>query len=424
MPALPDPALWPLLANEGLAKHTSSEWSCLLNSSDVSTVPLSPVKGELAEFIRCPHTGVPLEIHENWNGSFSALPPTAALSDSRIDGLSVDDLRLFKVDWINLLESVRIPMKLAGNIRILSNKPPLWHIGTSPGTTFYFSIANSPTELSNILPFIQSVSSARLLLPSASDNSFAELTRQGIAFHLLDSSDPQEIKIPDPGAHSRYRINEQPGGWKIVFDGEDASVVNLKGLALVAYLLKHPPTAPIHILELESKVFPSPTFDTNPVDADTEADFETLGLSISERLKEFNLNKDNAETEDALRTLLFGLKSRLSDPDTDDTARAIAEKTIAEIEIFLAGGVPKHTDQASKAYERVRQQILRLLKKLREPIRKTGKPSPVLVAFAEHIEEHLIKPSRRYSRNRQSRVKAGVAQTLTYEPPPGITWTD
>lgn len=424
MPKSLDPQLWPLLAQNYGCRQTLAEWNHTLGSAGRKSVPLTSLKGERAEFIRCPETGIHLEIFENYDGSFSALPPADSELDSRIDGLALADLQLYEIDWLSLLSGLQQEFCLVGEIRILSYKPPFWHLGSVSEVSSYFSIVRSIEDIAFILPFIQSDAGTRLLLPSVSNTAFAELTKTGVMFQVLDSLATATIPDATPKKHSRYRIHEQPGGWQIVFAGKEASVGNLKGMNLIAHLLKNPPTAPVHILELESRVLPVPSLDTIAGEMETADDDESVGLSISDRLKEFNLNMDNADSNAALAAMLPGLKEKIADPETGGKDRALAEKTITEIQAFLDDGGPKHVDQASKAYERVRQQFIRLLKKLRQPLGSTGTPSPELVDFAEHLEEHLLKPSRRYSKNRRSRVKAGVAQTLTYEPPPGIAWTD
>lgn len=116
--------------------------------------------------------------------------------------------------------------------------------------------------------------------------------------------------------------------------------------------------------------------------------------------------------------MLDTVEGRIADPDTAPEAREAAERQRDEIQAFLYSGGPRHSDQASKAYDRIRNQLNRLMNRLRAE----GESTPAVSAFAEHLEEYLVKPSRRYSGSRRSRVRAGLAQTFTYEPPPGVVW--
>ena len=94
MPESLDLNLWPVLARFHAHRQTHSEWERGLGPEGIESVPLALAKGERADFIRCPDTGIPLGIHENWNGSFSALPPVDTELDSRIDDLTLADLRV------------------------------------------------------------------------------------------------------------------------------------------------------------------------------------------------------------------------------------------------------------------------------------------------------------------------------------------
>jgi hypothetical protein len=53
-------------------------------------------------------------------------------------------------------------------------------------------------------------------------------------------------------------------------------------------------------------------------------------------------------------------------------------------------------------------------------------PDPVAVAFAEYIEQHILVPSRRYTRAKSGanvRVARGeLAGRLIFECPPGHRW--
>ena len=68
-------AIWRLLTKYRDAERTRIEWSHIFSGVPSSSAPLVPVVGRRADVVRDPDTGIPLQLHENRNGTFSALPP-------------------------------------------------------------------------------------------------------------------------------------------------------------------------------------------------------------------------------------------------------------------------------------------------------------------------------------------------------------
>lgn len=424
MPELSDPQVWPLLAAVHNRRQTRREWHSVLGGAHSQSVPLLRIQGERAEFIRCPETGLPLEIHENWDGSFSALPPADTEIASRIDGLTLEDLHLHELDWQALLKNVQAQWALSGAIRCLSYNPPLWHLGESEGIPCCFAVLAASADVDEIFPFLHSASQSRLLIPSASDKIFSALTRAGLEFQVLDSSPTNTFSVPGNKPESPYRIVRLAKGWKIVFSGQEAILTEQGGMRFVEYLLKNPPVQPIHVLELEavtapvSKVFSGPQEIVHP---ETE---ESVSVDRTAILQERNLGLDDAETQRALWAVRKESQAILDNPLSGPRERAVAQKSVEDIDAFLKRNGVKETSGAKASYDRVRKAFSRLLKLLKEFRDQQGRPEPVFIQFAEHLDEYLIQPSRRYSGTSRSRVRAKVAQTFTYEPPPGVTWTD
>jgi len=192
------------LATNHAERKTLIEWSRLFGSPALNSVPLAPVKGELAAFIRCPVTRIPLEIHENQDGSLSALPPAETEMESRIDGLTIKDLRLYKIDWPELLQTLRRDLELSGRLRTLSLNPPLWHLCAGASRPYFFSILTSAEEVREIASILKSDSGGCLLLPTASDNMFVALMKEGVVFRVLDDFPSQ------PGCFLENRSTEVP----------------------------------------------------------------------------------------------------------------------------------------------------------------------------------------------------------------------
>lgn len=425
---LPDQRHWSLLAAHHSRSQTLREWQSVLGGIPLQSVPLIRVQGDRAEFVRCPETGIPLEVHENWDDSYSALPPADSELDSRIDGLTLEDLHLHELDWQKLLQNVQVQWTLSGAIRCLSYKPPLWHLGESSGIPCCFAVLTIPSDVDEILSFIHSSPQSRLLIPSASDKIFSALTRAGLEFKVLDSSPVAAFPVPENKLVSPYRIAKLYKGWRIVFNGKEEVFPDMKGMQIIAHLLKNPPNAPIHVLELESAVrsnrplHQSQILDNEEDESDedyTEPDrAQATRPCFSDRLQELNLNMDSKEIEKNLLRERSKYQELIANPKMSNGAKADAQTKIGQIDAFLHSGNPKHIDQSSKAYDRVRQQFNRIMKKL------NSSQSQSLKNFAEHLQNQLIEPSRRFSGTSHSRAKAGVAQTFTFEPPPGVIWTD
>jgi hypothetical protein len=428
MPKLLDQKLWSPLAAHHSRRQTFREWQSVLGCIPLQSVPLIRVQGERAEFVRCPETGIPLEVHENWDGSYSALPPADSELDSRIDGLTLEDLHLHELNWQKLLQNIQRQWNISGLVRCLNLNPHLWHLGLSEGLPVCFAVLNSPADAEAALPFLQTAPKPRLLLPSASDKIFSALTRAEIQFQVLDSTPVPTFPIPGNKPASLYRMARLAQGWRLVFEGKEDIFSDMKGMQIIAHLLKNPPNAPIHVLELESAVrsnrplHQSHIHDNEEDESDedyTEPDrAQATRPCFSDRLQELNLNMDSKEIEKNLLRERSKYQELISNPKTSNGVKADAQTKIGQIDAFLHSGSPKHIDQSSKAYDRVRQQFNRIMKKL------NSSQSQSLKNFAEHLQKRLIEPSRRFSGTSHSRAKAGVAQTFTYEPPPGVIWTD
>ncbi len=79
----------------------------------------------------------------------------------------------------------------------------------------------------------------------------------------------------------------------------------------------------------------------------------------------------------------------------------------------LAGTHHRTIDEAFKTAKSVRQAIRRVCLSLAEAQDEQHRPHPVLIAFAAHLQKHLLGPSQPGS------VPPGH---LVYEPPEGVIW--
>ena len=178
-------ALWPLLTQHRDALRTQAEWSCIFAGFDPVGCPLIPVVGGRADSVLCAETGIELTIHENRNGTFSALPPEGSELDSRIDGLTIDDLRLYRLDWFSVCQAVAAQLRLSGQVRTIQSHPWFWHLGELRTDTYlypYFLAAiRSDTEADTVVATLTPKLTARLVVPVLSDLAFQRITAAKIA---------------------------------------------------------------------------------------------------------------------------------------------------------------------------------------------------------------------------------------------------
>jgi len=235
---------------------------------------------------------------------------------------------------------------------------------------------------------------------------------------------PPPVTIAPEAPGPPFRLRQFRGNWEIVFDGERASIGHEKGLSLVEYLLKNPPKQPIHVCDIEAEVCDVKADKKGiPVIEDPETG-ETITLGRHTRLQERNLSLDDQDGARRLWQIRRKYAAVEDDSDANETERREARQLVEQIDEHLSKTVASQKNNATKAYDRVRQAITRLMKNLTSFQDNKGKGNGVYHAFADHLQKHLIDPSSRYSGTRSSRIRTQVAQTFTYEPPDGVSWSD
>ena len=424
-----NPALWPLLTQHRDASRTGAEWKRIFAGFDPAAIPLLPVVGGRANFVLCPETGIELAIHENRNGTFTALPPEGSELDSRIDGLTIADLRLFRLDWPTICQTLSLNLGLAGKVRTVPGKPWFWFLGESRTDTYlypyFLAVIRSDTEADEVIVALKSKLSARLLVPALSDSIFHRLTEAKLALHVLaDGGVPQFPAAETLLPAARFMLRQGRGAWHFTIDGISGTIADEKGLHYVEYLFKNPPEAPIHAADLQAEVC---EMDTNAegvteiVDPDSG---ERITLSRTARLQEHNLSIDDRDANQHIWRIRRSWQRIIDDQAATDMERDEARAEKDKIDGVLASKALRDTSNAAKTYDRIRQTITRLLKHLDAKKTKDGEKDPAYEALANHIRLHLSAASRRYSGTRTSRTRTGTAQTFMYERPEGIVWSD
>ena len=240
------------------------------------------------------------------------------------------------------------------------------------------------------------------------------LAAQGITGEMLT--------VEHDSAGIRFALRRDLAAWKLVFDGRESVLKHERGILYVAYLLQNPPKEPIHALDLAVKI-PDIYRKQLGITATTDATSgETVPLHRHARIQERSLGLEALESAKAVWKAQQKWEAVLDNEKTTEPERAEALRKLEEIAQFQRRYAEHSKSNADNLVRAVRRAITRFYDGLSQALDKDGKPHPVLTPFAEHLHEHLLKPSARFSGRYRSRSRTGVAGCFTYEPPAGVTW--
>jgi hypothetical protein len=186
----------------------------------------------------------------------------------------------------------------------------------------------------------------------------------------------------------RFALQRGQGAWGLTFDWQQVAFFDRAGMPFVDYLLKHPRQS-IHPLDLIAKVL-------------DEAPLQQRAAAL-----------DDAAATKAHLHELERLRAIIDSDEASAAEKQEAEEGLDQAERSGAGVHHRTMDGAVKAARSVRQAIRRVCLSLAEAKDEQGRPYPALIAFATHLQKHLLDPSQ------PGLVPAGH---LIYEPPPGISW--
>ncbi len=228
----------------------------------------------------------------------------------------------------------------------------------------------------------------------------AQLIKQDAANWLAQHGGGDVVGIEDEGNGARYILRKGLGGWELVFDGKKGGLLpDWKGLRYVAYLLKNPPSEPIHGSELGKRVLDDVVIVQRNLAADDPESFA---------------GKKKAERE---------CRAILEDDSATEVEKAEASLELADIGDWARKHLRGTEGNEQKQVRAIRQAIRRLLENLAIVKDDSGKPNAVVQEFGRHVERYLWQPSSRSGGGRNSRVRSGLAGRFTYEPPDGLTWS-
>ena len=405
------------------------EWTRIFAESGSANVQLVPVVGRRAQTVRCPDTNIPLELHENRDGTFSALPPADSELDSRLDGLTIEDIRLHRLDWTAICRDLATTVGLTGHVSAIPGKSWLWRLGElGDGTrihTYFLAVIRSDFEVASLVPALKTIPSVRLLVSDLNDTALHALDQSGIAFRLLSQGVPpvfadDEPKRPRP----RYMLRQGSGAWLFTVDGRDGNIADEKGLRYVEYLFKNPSTVPIHAIDLQANVCEVKAGNGGLFEIIDPVTGKRITLSKTARIQERNLSIDDRENIRRIWKIRHDWQAISNDESATEMERTEAREEVAAIDTVLNSMAFRNKSNAAKDYDRIRQAITRLRKNLDAKTTKDGRKDPAYAALSEHIRLYLVESSRRYSGTRTSRTRAGTAQTFIYERPDDVIWSD
>lgn len=225
--------------------------------------------------------------------------------------------------------------------------------------------------------------------------------------------------VPPP---PRFALIKGRGSWTLIFDGRMAPLNHEKGIFYVAHLLQNPPREPIQALDLAVKVPEIYRKQLGVAATIDQMTGEAVPLDRHARIQERSLGLEAMQSTRAVGKIQQKWEAVLDDEKISEPERAEALQKLEEIAEFQRRYAERSKSNADNLVRAVRRAITRFYDGLARALDKDGKPHPVLVPFAEHLHEYLLKPSARFSGRYRSRSRAGVAGSFIYEPPPGVTW--
>jgi hypothetical protein len=224
----------------------------------------------------------------------------------------------------------------------------------------------------------------------------------------------------------RYSLRRESACWVLVFKNGYGYLKYEIGLAYVAWLLSHP-GEPVPSATLFSRfsgghrkylaLTELPDLETN----------ELKPLMDGVGMDQLSADEDEEKARSAYYSKLREYRETLNDQTIPESERLEAQRLYEELRAFLKEHYRPAPCPGRAVTKRVHKSIQRLCEHLRRPLAGEPAPSPVAVAFAEYVEEHILVPSRRYTRARPGarvRIARGeLAGRLVFECPPEDCWS-
>jgi hypothetical protein len=208
----------------------------------------------------------------------------------------------------------------------------------------------------------------------------------------------------------RYALRRGFKVWQLIFDRKTALIQHEAGLVHVAWLLAHPGAEPIHALDLAGRA---------AVEHPEEKRELATGLPVNAVVRQRSLTMENSSTTRAVWRKQRELEGILEDERESEQVKAEAQRELDELMFVRSKQLRQFADDSARTAHAVRRSIRRLYHRLARAVDAEGKPHRVFRAFAAHLQNHLLIPSRRWA---GSRAAGDYPGCLVYEPPRGVWW--
>jgi hypothetical protein len=237
---------------------------------------------------------------------------------------------------------------------------------------------------------------------------------------------PSPLLTTETAAASDYSLRREPGCWVLVFEGQRAYLQHAVGLAYVACLLAHP-DEPVASATLFSEFSAARRKDCPLAELPDPETGELKSVTEGVGNTQLPTGHEEAEARKIYSARLHELKETLDDPGTLASERAEAQRLYDDLVAFLKRHYRPASQSGQAVTKLVHRSIQRLCENLRKPVLGRKVPDPAARAFAEYVAEHILVPSRRYTRAKPGasvRIARGeLAGRLIFECPPGHRWS-
>ena len=223
-----------------------------------------------------------------------------------------------------------------------------------------------------------------------------------------------------------YSLRREAACWVLVFKGGSAQLKKEVGAAYVARLFSQP-DEPMPSATLFSNCSAGHRKNSSAAELPDPETGRSVPLTDGVGTAQLRPDQDEAEARSRYYAKLCEYKETAGNPGSTESERLEAQRAYDELLAFLQEHCRPAADPGRAVTKLVHKSIQRLCDHLREPMPGEKAPSPVAVAFAEYIEEHILVPSRRYTRAKPgARVRLArgdLAGRLIFECPPGERWS-
>ena len=229
---------------------------------------------------------------------------------------------------------------------------------------------------------------------------------------------PRPPAAPAPAGNTLQRDGAL---WDLWFMGRHATLRHQRGLLYAGHMLAHPRTC-VKILSLAARYASVPRGRAGLTEVWDEQRGQVVALGREPVLQDAVTSADHAEARRRLQRKAHALQAVIDDPATSDSEKDEAREQRQQIADFLRQESRASRDEYKKAADSVRRAIRRLVDSLLEAEGAAPDAEQVKREFARHLEEHLLRPSRRYSAPAARPAREEAQGCLIYEPPPDVVW--